>query len=621
MEPCDQESAGRPQHSIREGKMSGRGDAIGGTQKGLLRAELHLGHIEVATAHHGSLVIKSAGPTFFRWINRPVDSIVSLLELVTSVDPEQFRSALKEPGSSCECEEEFIGTDGISRVLRFRLCVQEKAIEDAVRLFVVDISELKRKDLVMRSVTGLLEANRLSLQDSQLRLKTLLDSIPQVIFSIDKRLAIVSESSAPIERMFGSGTSGKQVAQILPFSSAHIEALQLAFSGVDWELIVDALPRELQSGGRVLSCAFLPTKIAGDLASVTLIVEDTTDKRRMQDAWERTNAENRALIGVASSREEFLDLFFMARDAINHVHSYTELSMLTHSLKGGFAGLECHEFSALCHAAEDSWRESQYTQEQGRDFVECLNRALDRFLTAHRDVLQLSIDEDGQDARRSIKVEELALKRLYNAANECRIEPEIISMIEGLAEKPICQVLGWLENAWQKTLVSEGKEGNPIVWEGGDIRISREPYRQLLQSFVHIVRNTVDHGIENPDERVIRGKSEYGTLSISTRFESDTYFITFRDDGRGIDPQAVLAIAAKRGIAVRENMTREEIFMLLAAPGLSSKDTVTELSGRGIGLDVVRYEAQQLGGDLSIRSEAGQGTEIAVWFKYRCALE
>jgi len=600
--------------------MSGRGDAIGGTQKGLLRAELHLGHIEVATAHRGSMIIKSAGATFFRWINRPIDSIVSLCELVTFLDPEQFQAALKEPGSSCECEEEFVGADGISRVLRFRLCVQEKAVEDSIRLFVVDISESKRKDLVMRSVTGLLEANRLSLQDSQQKLKTLLDSIPQVIFSLDRNLIVVSESSAPIERMFGTGTSGKSVAEILPFSSANIEALQLAFSGVDWELIADALPRELQSGGRTMSCAFLPAKVAGDLASVTLIVEDITDKRRMQDAWERTNAENRALIGVASSREEFLDLFYMARDAIHHVHSYGELSMLTHSLKGGFAGLECHEFSSLCHAAEDSWRESQYTPEQGREFVECLNRALDRFLSAHRDVLQLSINEDSQDSRRSVKVEELALKRLYDAANQCRIEPEIISMIEGLTEKPVTEVLGWLENTWQKTLMSEGKEGNPIVWEGGNTRISREPYRQLLQSFVHIVRNTVDHGIEPPDERVMNGKSEYGTLSISTRFESGTYFITFRDDGRGIDPQAVLAVAAKRGIAVRENMTREEVLMLLAAPGLSSKETVTELSGRGIGLDVVRYEAQQLGGDLSIRSEAGRGAEITVWFKYRCSL-
>lgn len=601
--------------------MSGRVDAIGGIQKGLLRAELHLGHIEVATAHRASLVIKSAGPTFFRWINRPTDSVVSLLELVTSVDPEQFRVALKDPGSSCECEEEFVGADGISRTLRFRLCVQEKAVEDAIRLFVVDISELKRKDLVMRSVTGLLEMNRLSLQDSQLKLRTLLDSIPQVILSIDRQLTIVSESSAPIERMFGSGTSGKPVAQILPFSNAHIEALQLAFSGVDWELIADALPRELQSGGRILSCVFLPTKIGGELASITLIVEDITEKRRMQDVWERTNAENRALIGVASSREEFLDLFYMARGAINHVHNYGELSMVTHSLKGGFAGLECHEFSSLCHAAEDSWRESNYTPEQGKDFVECLNRSIDRFLASHRDVLQLSIDEDAQDVSRSIKVEELALKRLYTAANACHIEPEIISMIEGLTEKPIAEVLAWLENTWQRTLMSEGKEGHPIVWKGGETLISRKPYQQLLQSFVHIVRNTVDHGIEPPDERVVRGKSEYGTLSITTRRESDTYFITFRDDGRGIDPEAVLAVAAKRGIAVRENMTREEIFMLLTAPGLSSKDTVTELSGRGIGLDVVRYEAKQLGGDLSIQSEAGKGTEITIWFKYKCGLE
>jgi len=599
--------------------MSARVETIGGTQKGLLRPELHLGHIEVAIANRHTLVIASAGATFYQWINRPANSEVSLLQLVSSVSAEQLKEALKEPGNSCECEEELPGSDGISRVLRFRLCVQDKATDDTIRLFAVDISELKRKDSVMRSVTTLLDANRISLQESQGKLKRLLDSIPQAVFSINAELRVVSDSSVPLERMFGKGTTGKPISEILPFSDPQNEALQLAFSGVEWELIVEALPRELAYDDRILVCSFLPSYENDSLIRVTAIIEDQTEKKRMQDAWERTNAENRALIGVASSREEFLDLFYMAQDAINHVDSYSEISMLTHSLKGGFAGLECHEFSSLCHAAEDSWRDSHYTADQGREFVECLNRSIHRFLSSHRDVLQLSIDEDPKETRRSIKVEELALRRLYSAASECRINQEILGMIQGLTERPICHTLGWLENTWQKTLSVEDKEGNPINW-GGDVRVSREPYRQLFQSFVHIIRNTVDHGIEMPHERLQSGKSERGNLWITVERKEDNYFITFKDDGRGIDSRAVLEVAARKGIQIPEGISRDEILMLLAARGLSSKDTVTELSGRGIGLDVVRYEARQLGGDLTIRSELGQGTEIIVWFKHRSGL-
>jgi two-component system chemotaxis sensor kinase CheA len=599
--------------------MSARGETMGGIQKGLLRRELHLGHIEVAAANRQTLVITCAGSTFFQWINHPPNSEVSLPQLLTSVSAEQFKEALKDPGCSCECEEQFVGSDGVFRALRFRLCVQEKATDDSIRLFVADISEIKRKDAVMRSVTTLLDINRTSLQDSQRKLKTLLDSIPQVVLSVNAELRIASESSAPIERMFGANTTGKSIAEILPFSSAHSEALQLAFSGVDWDLIVDALPRELQYGDRILTCAFFSTYEANSLTRVTVIIEDQTDKRRMQDAWERTNADNRALIGVASSREEFLDLFYMAREAVNHVNSYSEITMFTHTLKGGFAGLECHEFSSLCHAAEDSWRESHYTPDQGRDFLECLNRSLRRFLSVHGEVLQLSIDDDVKDARRSIKVEKIALQRLYNAATECRIDGAVLSMIEGLTEKPFSEVLNWLENVWQKTLRAEGKEGSPITWSG-NVRVAREPYRQLFQSFVHIIRNTVDHGIEMPDERLQSGKSERGNFSITARRDGDLYYLAFKDDGRGIDPQRVLEVAAKRGISIPAGISREETFMLLATPGLSSKDTVTELSGRGIGLDVVRYEAQQLGGDLSIKSELGEGTEITVWFKYRSGL-
>jgi two-component system chemotaxis sensor kinase CheA len=123
-----------------------------------------------------------------------------------------------------------------------------------------------------------------------------------------------------------------------------------------------------------------------------------------------------------------------------------------------------------------------------------------------------------------------------------------------------------------------------------------------------------------PDERLQSGKSERGNFSITARRDGDLYYLAFKDDGRGIDPQRVLEVAAKRGISIPAGISREETFMLLATPGLSSKDTVTELSGRGIGLDVVRYEAQQLGGDLSIKSELGEGTEITVWFKYRSGL-
>jgi signal transduction histidine kinase len=598
--------------------MSVGGEAIGGIQKGLLRPELRLGHIEVAIVNRNTFVIARAGATFYNWINRPANSEVSLLQLVTSVSAEQLKDALKEPGSSCECEEEFIGSDGVSRALRFRLCVQEKATDDSARLFVIDISELKRKDSLARSITALLDANRVSLQESQSKLQVLLDTIPQAVFSINAELRIVSESSKPLERMFGTHITGKLISELLPFSSAQSEALELAFSGVDWAVIVDALPREINRDDSVLACSFLPTYESEALVAVTAIVDDHTDKKRMQEAWERVNAENRALIGVASSREEFLDLFYMARDAINHVDNYSELSMLTHSLKGGFAGLECHEFSSLCDAAEDSWRESHYTPDQGRDFVECLNRSLDRFLVAHRDVLQLSIDEGSHEERRTIKIEEIALKRLHNAASECCVDPEILTMIEGLAERHFSQILGWLENTWQKALAIDAKQGNPIIWTG-DVRLSREPYRQLFQSFVHIIRNSVDHGIEPREERLQVGKPDRGNLWISARREGDLYFLTFKDDGRGIDPQRVLEVAARAGIAIPNNISRDEILMLLTVPGLSSKDQVSELSGRGIGLDVVRYEARRLGGDVSIRSELGKGAEISVWF--RCGSE
>jgi two-component system chemotaxis sensor kinase CheA len=137
----------------------------------------------------------------------------------------------------------------------------------------------------------------------------------------------------------------------------------------------------------------------------------------------------------------------------------------------------------------------------------------------------------------------------------------------------------------------------------------------LFQSSVHIIRNAIDHAIEPTFERKLKGKDPAGRLEISSSYADGMYTISFCDDGRGIDPQAVVDLAIKRGVSVPPDLSQQEALMLLCESGLSSKQTVTDLSGLGLGLDVVRRRAQALGGDLVIESVVGKGTTIRVWFK------
>jgi two-component system chemotaxis sensor kinase CheA len=128
-----------------------------------------------------------------------------------------------------------------------------------------------------------------------------------------------------------------------------------------------------------------------------------------------------------------------------------------------------------------------------------------------------------------------------------------------------------------------------------------------------MVRNAIDHGIEPPEEREAIGKEAEGLVEVRAAREGNDIVISVRDDGRGVDPDAVRSTAVARGIvaeAAAADLSLDGIYDLLFLPGFSTASTVTEISGRGVGLDVVRANVRSAGGDVSIRSEAGSFTII-----------
>jgi two-component system chemotaxis sensor kinase CheA len=129
---------------------------------------------------------------------------------------------------------------------------------------------------------------------------------------------------------------------------------------------------------------------------------------------------------------------------------------------------------------------------------------------------------------------------------------------------------------------------------------------------VHLVRNALDHGLELPDDRTRAGKDATGTISLAASHQGGHIVIEVTDDGRGIDRARLVAKAAERGIAVDPTAPDGEIWQLVFHPGLSTASTVTDISGRGVGMDVVRKNILALGGEVTIASEAGIGTRVTV---------
>lgn len=135
---------------------------------------------------------------------------------------------------------------------------------------------------------------------------------------------------------------------------------------------------------------------------------------------------------------------------------------------------------------------------------------------------------------------------------------------------------------------------------------------KIADPLVHLVRNSIDHGLEMPDVRRDAGKDETGTITLAASHQGGHIVIEVSDDGRGLDRTKILAKASERGLAVPDNPTDSQVWDLIFQPGFSTADAVTDLSGRGVGMDVVRRNIQALGGEVQIESGLGTGTRTLI---------
>jgi two-component system chemotaxis sensor kinase CheA len=135
---------------------------------------------------------------------------------------------------------------------------------------------------------------------------------------------------------------------------------------------------------------------------------------------------------------------------------------------------------------------------------------------------------------------------------------------------------------------------------------------KISDPLVHLVRNSIDHGLEMPDARRASGKDETGTITLAASHQGGHIVIEVADDGRGLNRDRILAKATERGLPVPENPTDAQVWDLIFQPGFSTAEQVTDLSGRGVGMDVVRRNIQALGGEVQLESNAGRGTRVVI---------
>lgn len=180
--------------------------------------------------------------------------------------------------------------------------------------------------------------------------------------------------------------------------------------------------------------------------------------------------------------------------------------------------------------------------------------------------------------------------------------------------QPIKKVFGRFPRVVRDLARTLKKEIN-LELIGEDTDLDKNLVEALADPLVHLVRNSVDHGIEAPDVREKAGKPRVGKVVLSAQQEGDHILLMIEDDGAGMDPDKLRALAVKRGLMDAEaadRLTDKECYALIFAPGFSTKEQISDVSGRGVGMDVVKTKISQLNGAVDIESAMGQGTQVAI---------
>lgn len=193
-----------------------------------------------------------------------------------------------------------------------------------------------------------------------------------------------------------------------------------------------------------------------------------------------------------------------------------------------------------------------------------------------------------------------------------RLTRQIQDSVMSLRAQPIKQAFSRVPRMLRELSSETGKQVTLEV-EGETTEVDKSVIEKIGDPLTHMIRNAVDHGIERPEERIAAGKPAEGRLRLSAEQKGARILVRVRDDGRGIDRERVRAKAVEKGIIAADAvLSDEEIDQLICAPGFSTAETISNISGRGVGMDVVRSNVEALGGRVEIQSAPGEGTTFTM---------
>lgn len=528
--------------------------------------------------------------------------------------PVAYRGA---PGDRARWVTEVAGRDGVSTAGDTELAVYPvetnghrigtiaiglglARMEDEVSSVTIRAAAISAAGILVAVLAVLVLGRRLSARNREMA--RLLANVDQGFFAIDAAGVMAEERSALATRLLGPPVRGERLADALRRLDGEVGLwFELGWDAVregvmPVELCLEQLPKRVAHGGRTYRIDYKPVTAGGD----TLVVfSDITDELAHARLSEEEHDFVSAIERITRDRRGFTELVADADTSIRRLSAGTlepaAAARALHTLKGNFGLFGLSALAQTCHAIED-----------GRVQVAELERAW-RHLRDKLDVVfGRSLTERGLD----VTAQDIAELRV--ALAQPSAPADLAAIIDGWELERVETRLQRAAERARGLARQLGKGDIDVAVSAAGVRVDSELLAPFWSAFAHVVRNAVDHGLETPEERVAAGKPAAGSIAIVARASTNSFDIELCDDGRGVDWAAVATRARRLGLAAE---THSDLVAAMFSDGVSTRDEVSETSGRGVGLAAIREACERLGGTIDVDTEPGRGTRFSFRFR------
>ncbi len=476
------------------------------------------------------------------------------------------------------------------------------------------------------------------LRETKETISAMIDSLDEGFFMFGRDGICLPYFSHACIDLLEQDPVGKPVETLLKLETGSLkEWLDMAFSDqIPFDGIADLAPKSCKhSGGKHIKISFhLIRDQDGKISHIVGVAQDITAMVLAEKAAESERDFSKLVIAIIENRDRFSDFILDSEtelsNALGNIHADIQANIVSispesrasimrafHTLKGCAGLFHLTEIHHHAHEAESELigNESETPEELARLLLKMRTVLVDNVTKYSRFI---GFNPFSSDRLISVREKDiLKLRESLRAMSASNMPNEFLlpAFDRFLLHQSIDQAFSHYNLVVKQAAEKLDKNVSDVQFINGELKLYHGPFRTLFGTCIHAFRNAVDHGLETPAERLAAGKAEAGSIIVvfNRTGEFGDLSIEIRDDGRGINEEIVRNKLRKANPDhPLVNAKYDELIQILFESGFSTKTKVTELSGRGVGLDAIRFEAQRLGGTAWLSSVLGQGSTIHI---------